>query len=179
MQNTIKSYADKFVKLSATRDPFVIAEDRNIKIRSFEKKTKLLGVYTIIKNNRFIIYNKYVPEYMQRMVIAHEIAHDTLHRQIARHSPFQEWELFNIVNQAEYDANIFASHLLLDEDEILDLAYRGYTDVDIATLLGVNVNMLIFKIYEMNKVGPKLNLAQGPKSDFFKDMDGSGNINIL
>lgn len=172
MKRSIKSYADSFVKASATRDPFVIAEDKKIKLRHFKERTELLGLYTIIKNNRFIFYNPFVEESMQRMVVAHEIAHDTLHRDIAIHTPFQEWELFNIRDQTEYEANIFASHLLLDEKEILDLVHRGYRDVEIAALLQVNVNMLIFKIYEMNKEGAQLNLREEPRSDFFRNING-------
>lgn len=154
----------------------MIAEDRNIKVIPFQKQTKLLGMYTTIKNNRFIMYNEYVPEYMQKMTIGHEIGHDTFHRTMARASPFKEYELFNIVNEAEYEANIFAAHLLLDENMILELAYKGYTDVQMASILGVNVNMLIFKIHEMNKQGAGLKLRESPRSDFFRDIDGRNRL---
>ena len=45
-----------------------------------------------------------------------------------------------------------------------------------AATLGVNVNMLIFKIHEMNKQGAELKLRESPKSDFFKDIDGRNGL---
>lgn len=172
MHKYIENISNKIVAEAGTRDPFEIAEHRNIKVRQFAKPTKLLGMYTIIKRNRFIFYNPFVDEYMQKMVIAHELGHDVLHRDIATETPFQEWALFDIRNTAEYEANIFASHLLLDEKEIISLAKQGYNDVQIASILNVNINMLLFKLREMNRAGENIDIRGIPDSNFFTDISG-------
>lgn len=57
----------------------------------------------------------------------------------------------------EYEANLFAANLLLDEDEIISHANMGYTYIQIAKIMNVNINLLLFKLNEMKKKGLKLN----------------------
>ncbi len=175
MHKFIEKISNKLVSEVGTRNPFEIAKYRNIKVRPFAKPTKLLGMYAVIKRNRFIFYNPYVDELMQKMVVAHELGHDILHRDIATETPFQEWALFDVRSITEYEANIFASHLLLDEKEIIDLAEQGYNDVQIASLLNVNINMLLFKLREMNRAGENINIRAIPDSNFFNGIDGKQN----
>ena len=147
----------KIVRKFDTNDPFEIA-----------KESTLLGMYTAIERNRFIYLNSNMEEYMMRMVLSHELGHDTLHRHLTKSNPFYEYELFDITSQAEYEANIFASHLLIDDDEVIELINNNYTDVEIASFLNVNVNLLIFKMNEMNRYGANYKLRHAPKGNFFK-----------
>ena len=161
--NRVKDIVHKF----DTNDPFRIAEESNIKIKYLDNANNLLGMYTIIQRNRFIFLNSNMEEYMMRMVLAHELGHDTFHRHLTKNSPFQEYEIFNITSQLEYEANIFAAHLLLDEDQIVELINEEYTDVEIASILNVNINLLVFKMNEMNRYGTNYNLRHPPKGNFF------------
>lgn len=165
--NRAKSIIRKF----DTNNPFRIAEESNIKIKYLDKPTKLLGMYTVIERNRFIFLNSNMEEYMMRMVLAHELGHDAFHRHLTKNSPFKEYQIFDITSQAEYEANIFAAHLLLDENQIVELANEGYTDVEIASTLNVNINLLVFKMNEMNRYGANYNLRHAPKGNFFKEME--------
>lgn len=79
------------------------------------------------------------------------------------------YELFDITSQPEYEANIFAAHLLLDDNEVMELVKSKYTDVEIAGILNVNINLLIFKMNEMNRYGANYNLRYAPKDDFLKN----------
>ncbi len=67
---------------SKETDPFRIAEAQGIFIR-YDELGKLLGMYTIMQKCRFIIINKNLPYIWKRIVCAHELGHDTLHRHIA------------------------------------------------------------------------------------------------
>jgi Zn-dependent peptidase ImmA (M78 family) len=155
-----------------SRDPFEIAKGKGIKIIYFDRKTKLLGMYHVIERNRFIFLNPYIDDLTRKMVMAHELGHDILHREMAKQEGFKEYEIFDVKSIAEYEANIFAAHLLLNEQDIIDLAKRGHDDMQIAGKLGVNINMLLFKMREMNQNGAGFHLRDIPKSDFFKHMDG-------
>ena len=64
-------------------DPAEIAEDLGIKIiKNYEFK-KLYGLYTIIKRRRVIIINGNLEPAAERVVLAHELGHDRLHRELA------------------------------------------------------------------------------------------------
>lgn len=161
----------KIVHKFDTNDPFEIAKESNIKVKYFNDATILLGMYTAIERNRFIYLNPKMEEYMMRMVISHELGHDTLHRHLTKNNPFYEYELFDITSQAEYEANIFASHLLIDDDQVIELIKNNYTDVEIASILNVNVNLLIFKMNEMNRYGANFKLRHAPEGNFFKKIN--------
>ena len=55
-------------------------------------------------------------------------------------------EIFDIKNTTEYEANLFAANLLIDDDEMREYFKNGYDYVSTASALNVNVNMLLIKI---------------------------------
>jgi Zn-dependent peptidase ImmA (M78 family) len=104
---------------------------------------------------------------MRQMVLAHEIGHDIFHRNLASNG-LKEFELFDMKNTTEYEANIFGSHLLIDNDEVLALARDGYDIVQISSMLNSHINLLLIKMQEMNKMGYDFNVPYRPEGDFLK-----------
>ena len=72
------------VKRCGTRDPFRIAHELGIEVLFCDDFGPLKGMYRVIKRNRFIFINKDLSERMQRIVCAHELGHDQLHRHFAK-----------------------------------------------------------------------------------------------
>lgn len=101
------------------------------------------------------------------MVLAHEIGHDIYHRDLAKNG-LKEFTLFNMKNDTEYVANAFAAHLLLDNDEVLELARDGYDVVQIAGMLNSDINLLLIKMQEMNNMGYNFNVPCHPERNFLK-----------
>lgn len=147
----IENLANDLIKKYDTRNPLDILKNRGVVVMPFKGNTKLLGMYTIIENTRFVFFNPNISEEMKNMVFAHELAHDVLHSEEAKTTHLHEFELFNIETKLETEANLFASHILLDENEIRELASLDYTYDQIASCLNVNVNLLLFKISEINR----------------------------
>ena len=56
-------------------------------------------------------------------------------------------------DNTEYEANAFASHILLDNDEVYSLAKEGYDVFTLSQMIGSDVNLLLIKMQEMNKLG--------------------------
>ena len=154
-----------------TRDPKEILEGRGVFLIPFEKPTKLLGMYKVIKRNRFVFYNPYVDERIINMVLAHELGHDLYHKEEAKLGS-AEYELFDITSEMEIQANIFASHLLIDENKLIDDIKEGYTYNQLASLYNVNVNLMIFKLNEMHRIGMPIG-KNDRNSKFFTDIDGN------
>ena len=112
--------ANKIVRDCGTRDPYRIARDRDIEIVPCNF-TRQRGAYKVIQRNRFIFINENLNPTMKRIVIYHELGHDSLHRSEAtKLGGFKEFNIFDMTdNRMEYEANVFASQLELDDDEFL------------------------------------------------------------
>lgn len=158
--------ANALVNRIGTRDTRQIANELGIKIY-YEDYDDLLGMYTYRWKQRIIFINNNLDEHMRQMVLAHEIGHDIFHRNLASNG-LKEFELFDMKNTTEYEANIFGSHLLIDNDEVLTLARDGYDIVQISSMLNSHINLLLIKMQEMNKMGHDFNVPYRPEGDFLK-----------
>lgn len=74
----------------------------------------------------------------------------------------------------EYEANAFASHLIIDDDELIDLMKQDYDVVQLSAAMGTNINLMLIKLNELNRMGWQLNLPYVPHSDFLKMSDRRG-----
>ena len=93
--------AEGMVQAHGTRNPIEIAESMGIEVIPVDYYKTLLGMYCCQFRLRFIFLNDKMDEYLTQIVAAHELGHDTFHREQARKSGFKEFEIFHIQNKAE------------------------------------------------------------------------------
>ena len=159
---------DRLVKRFATREPVKIAEGLGIEVLYCDHFGPLKGMYRIIKRNRFIFLNKDMNERMMRIVCAHEIGHDQLHRYLARGDGLQEFMLYDMTTKPEYEANIVAAEILLDSREILNYVFTDhYSAEEIARCMNTDINLVALKIAHLNELGYGLREIDH-QSDFLK-----------
>lgn len=158
----IYSKATEMVKQTGTRNPMKIASEIGVMLRYSEELDKLLGLYTYRWKHRIILLNDKMEEIMARMVCAHELGHDALHRDIAKGDGLKEFVLFNMKDTTEYEANAFATHLIIDDDDIYSMSKDKYDVVQIAKMLNVNINLVLIKLQELNKLGYDLEFLVKP-----------------
>lgn len=166
--NYIYDSVQSKIKKSRTRNPFTIAEDNGIMLIFDSNLNKMKGMYTIIKRNRIIILNDNMPERMQQIVCAHELGHDALHRQFAKDGGLREFMLYDMKSRPEYEANMYAADLLLDDEEVMELAKDGYDMQQVAGMLNTDINLIGLKMASMNYRGFDLRIGIEPKSDFLR-----------
>ncbi|MBQ7599385.1 MAG: ImmA/IrrE family metallo-endopeptidase [Clostridia bacterium] len=169
LYETIVETGARIVKKYGTRDPFRLAEELGIRIKYVDNFKTLKGCYQVILRNRWIFINSNLKAGMRRIVCAHEIGHDQLHRHLVSGGrTLMEFELYDMKNRPEYEANIFASEILLDTDEILDYIYNyGYDVQQIAAVMRSDVNLVALKISSLNREGYQLRIPDY-KSNFLK-----------
>ena len=166
--DSIPDTVAKLVKKYKTNDPIELADCLGIDIMWTSEFTKLKGMYAYIKRNGFIMLNRNLDENKLRIVCAHEIGHHILHREDAKVTPFQEFELYNMNNSREYEANIFAASLLLDDDTVMKYVYEyGYSAPQIAATMKSNINLVALKIAVLKTKGHDFNKLDY-NSDFLK-----------
>lgn len=73
-----------------------------------------------------------------------------------------------MTDREEYEANVFAAHLLLDEAEVHRLAEEGYDIVSLAKMLHTDINLLLIKLHEMQKKGYAMRLPEKPRANFLE-----------
>ncbi len=168
LADEIYKKTQSLIKKSGVNDPFIIASDNNIMVRSSADFTILKGLYTVIKRKRIIILNANLPYEEQKLVCAHEIGHDILHRDFAKNKILHEYALYNIKEKIEYEANMFAADLLIDDSEIVELAcVMRYNLSQISHMLGQNQDIVKIKISNMNLRGYKFNSDNTIKRNIF------------
>lgn len=157
------------------RNPFDIADSLNITVMVRNDFKKQKGAFKMILNRPFIFLNGNLSEEMQKIVVAHEIGHAVLHREAAMGAgALLEFELFDMNNTMEYEANIFAANMLLDEDVVDDCFQAGFDIVQTAQYMRTNVNLLLLKLQLMND-SKRYNLPSMPKRNFLgKISDDAG-----
>ena len=157
---SLKNIANKgsnLVKHCKTRDPFKIAEAIGVKVMFVDNFEKLKGVYRVIKRNRWIFIDSNLSERMQRIVCAHELGHDQLHRHLAKGDGLMEFVLYDMASRPEYEANILAAQILLPDDEVLEHIYNGYDAEQIARIMDSDINLVALKVATLNQQGHNFN----------------------
>lgn len=177
--DTIHEKVQQLVEYHGTRDPKQILIDRGVKLVAFQDKTKLLGLYKVILRNRIVFYNPYVNEIILRMVLAHELGHDFFHKEEAKKKELMEHSLLDINSGMEYEANIFAAHLLIDDEKLMEEIKYGRSYDELANMFRVNLDLLSLKMKEMHAMGyPVKRLDLNSDRKFFAQIDGKDKNNF-
>ncbi len=161
------------IRKYGTRDPFRIAGMLGISVKFISTKRQK-GFCRVVLKNPFIFINRNMSEQMQKMTCAHELGHLLMHRDILTERSFLlEYELFDIRNDTEYEANVFAANLLIDEEELREYMRTQADMVSAAAALDINVNLLMIRLIEMRKNGADLQVPFIPDRKFMgKIKDG-------
>ncbi len=72
-------------------------------------------------------------------------------------------------SRPEYEANMYAAELLLDDTEIISLAKDGYDMQQVAGILKTDINLVALKMAGMNYRGYDLRIGLEPKSNFLSN----------
>ena len=76
--------------------------------------------------------------------------------------------LYDMTTKPEYEANIVASEILLDTDEILEYIYHyDYTSEQISRAMNTDINLVALKIAHLAETGYNLRRIEH-RSDFLK-----------
>lgn len=171
----IYNKAKSIVRSCGTRNTLKIARELGIYIHYIDDFDELLGMYTYRHKERHILLNSKMEQMVMQMVCGHEIGHDVFHRDLAKaNDSLPEFVLFDMRTKHEYEANAFAAHVIIDDDELFYYAKQGYDVVQLSSVLETNINLMLIKLNEMNRMGWQLNLPYVPHSDFLKNVRPEG-----
>ena len=164
----LSEVGERLVRRCGTRDPFEIARQLGVEVLFCPDFGSMKGMYCVVKRTRFIFLNRDLTPQMQRIVCAHELGHDQLHRDLAKNGALQEFMLYDMTTKPEYEANIVAAEILLDTDEVLDYVYNfGYTSEQIAKAMSTDINLVALKVAHLAESNRGLRPIEH-RADFLK-----------
>lgn len=157
--------AEDIISNYGGRNIYETAENSGAKVW-FRPLGQLKGFYVFENGRRYIVVNNQLNESMRRLVCAHELGHDTLHRELSI-GGIRESTMFLSNNKTEREANLFAAEMLLSDKTVLsELAYNS--DPETASYnLNVPVELLEYKLEILAHKGHEVNFCS-VNSDFLR-----------
>lgn len=162
----IERQAKALVRKYYTRDPFELCSCLGVKVQS-DDIGSLKGMYVFIKRNRYIVLNSNLDEDMRRMVCAHELGHDQLHQEMAKYNFIHDSDLHDMSSKPEYEANVFAATILIEDKSFIDLAQGGLDVQCLAREFGVAPDLITLKGRLLTNRGYRLHTFEH-KANFLK-----------
>lgn len=155
---------EKIKRRFHTTDPYEIAEICGIEVIS-RKFDTMKGMYTVSEKNPYIFLNEELDEYMERVVMFHELGHHFMHRYSAV-STFKEHTLYDMSSKMEIEANTFTANFMISDEDIEQNSCYEYTSEQLARSLCIPHEILLIKLNDMNDRGHNFKLAYIPRADF-------------
>lgn len=166
MQDYILEQAHRLTKRYGTHDPFELIDALHIHLTIRDNLDSLKGFYYTLCRERYVVINGGMNERDQLLVAAHELGHDRLHRQLARVSPLKDFAFYEVTSHTEYEANLFASELLVSDENVEECVEEGMDYLSMCRTLGFHPQLMAFKLYGMVQRGYHLNLPEELDSRF-------------
>ncbi len=168
--NEIRREAQRLKAKYHTDDPYEICREMRIRVMEMPMGTGIdscKGFFTVQNRCMIIVLNEDLPVHIRRIILAHELAHASLHGNSAI-SAFHDFSLLDNSNMMEYEANVFASEFLLTNDDVLEAMEQQLDFFGTASLLCVPPELLSFKVQIMKKDGYAINSPFAACGDFLK-----------
>jgi Zn-dependent peptidase ImmA (M78 family) len=101
-----------------TKNPFKLAKKLNIEI-IIEDLGEVRGLFKKVLRKKFIFINSKLSEFDQKLVCCHELGHAILHSSSEHQFLIDNTSLLRR-SRLEDEANLFASYLLIPDDEVIE-----------------------------------------------------------
>lgn len=157
--------AEKTLKTCGGRDIFETAENSGANVW-FRRLGGLKGFYICENGARYIVVNDELDDTLKKVVCAHELGHDTLHRELSA-GGIREGTLFLDSNKTEREANLFAACVLISDEEMLEAMGESADIAGAAASLNLPSEIISYKLETMIYKGYGFKTDE-IKSDFLK-----------
>lgn len=166
MQNYIIGEVERLKRKYGTSNPYELIDALNIHLMTRSDLGTLKGFYYVSFRERYIVINDNLHERDMLLVAGHELGHDRLHQRLAKVAPLKDFMLYDMTSRAEYEANVFASELLIEDEAIAECIEEEMDYFQMCRVVGFKPQLVTFKLYGMMQRGYPINLPETPNSSF-------------
>ena len=166
----ISNMVSRLIKKHGTRNPFELCKRMGISVRYKDLGYSMKAFYFYQSRIKNIVINSRAGEIVQEILCAHELGHAVLHGELAAMRGFHELEMFDSLIPTEYEANLFAAELLIDDGELLELLNDNEKSFfSVAKELCVPAELLDFKFRMLKNKGYRIESPMFAQSNFLKN----------
>ncbi len=140
----IKGIAQKLVKQYKTNNPFDLCDYLNIAVIINDLGEEVRGMYQYYNRKKLIYINTSLDRSDKKIVCSHELGHAVVHPK--SNCIFLQHNTFLNTDRLEIEANIFATELLISDENIKSYFGTGYTISQIASELKVHDLLVEYKV---------------------------------
>lgn len=148
--------AERVLNEFGGKDIFETAENSGARVW-FRNLGGLKGFYICENGLRYIVINEELDDITKAVVCAHELGHDTLHRELSE-GGIRENTLLLSNNKTEREANLFAAAVLISDEEILEEANMRFDAESLSKSMGFPRELVLYKLETLNFKGYHFNL---------------------
>lgn len=165
----ISNDVKRIIKQYGTNDPAELCRMLNYNIEFSDlMPTNLKAVFTIILDRKIIMINDRINRFFIPVLLAHELGHGILKHELACYHDITV-AYSPRIDKKEYEANLFAAELLLDDIYVWSELHQGRTYMSLARELNVPIALMEFKLKLLSDKGYIMNDIPTPQSCFLKD----------
>ncbi len=158
---------EKLIRKYSTRDPYELLDCLHVIVRESDNYKHLKGFCFLSCRTMYVTINSKLSQPEQRIVAAHELGNLVLHKNILQTALLKDSVLYDMKNPTEYEANLFAADLLIDDSSVEEMAQDSELDYfEMCSSLYVPPDLLSFKLYSMIKRGYPYNMPMDINSTF-------------
>lgn len=155
----IHEEVEKLILRFQSRDPFEILEGLKVVVGESDRYKKLKGYCFISCKTIYVMISSFLTEEEKRIVAAHELGHIILHRDHLKLAPMKDDCIYNMMNNTEYQANIFAAELLVADEIIENTVKKDNMDYfGACSRLYISPELMSFKLYSLVQRGHDYNI---------------------
>ena len=165
----ITDVVNRLINKYDTRDPVELCRCLGVRVRYKDLEKSVKAYFCCFARIKSIVIDNRLSDFVKNVFLAHELGHAVLHKDVSMSKGFQELEIFDNTSAEEYEANLFAAELLIDDDELLEIINEDNSFFGAARQLGVPAEMLDFKFRVMKRKGYRLEAPFYSDSKFLKN----------
>ena len=163
----IYGQAERLAREYQTRDPFELLEALGVIVRETSRYQNLKGYCFTSCQSTYTMLSTFLSDGEKRIVAGHELGHIVLHHDELKMAPMLDDKLYNMVDETEYQANLFTADLLISDQDVAEIAQNEDLDYfSFCSALHATAELMSFKLYSLIHRGQNYNMPLDPDSRF-------------
>ena len=145
--------ANEIVQSTGTRNIKRIARSYSLDISETSRIKDMLGFLSLHFEKPLIRINSHLDLQTKQMVCGYALGHYLAHQILMDLHTLDKFLVITDKHICLYEPNAFASHLMLDSEEVYQMTKRKMNAAQIATAKRIHINLVLVKLLELHHLG--------------------------